>query len=68
MWRDLPLQDPVLQQLLTRVEAGMKPDSKDCQPEMKSYLKQYDKLIVTDGVPYRTHEDPDTEIQSPVMA
>lgn len=64
VWRDLQLQDPVLQQLLPAVAAGMKPDSKDCQPEIKSYLKQWDKLTVTDGVLYRTRENPDTEEQT----
>ena len=64
VWRELQLEDPILQQLLPMVESGVKPDVQACDPDLKPYLREWDKFTVADEVLYRSRTDPDTGEQS----
>ena len=61
VWRDLQLQDPVLDQLIPLVEDGDKPEMSSTTRELKPYVREWDKLILREGVLYRSRVDPESE-------
>ena len=53
-WRELQLEDPVLQLILPLVESGKKSDVSFCGLEEKPYLQEWDRLCLKDGSLFRS--------------
>ena len=61
VWRETQMNDDVLQQLIPMVESGQRPEWTTLSSDLRPYIREWDKLVMLDGVLYRSRLDPDTD-------
>ena len=57
LWKDRQAKDPVLTQLISLVKSAVKPIVSQCAESIKPYLREWERLVLEDGVLYRKRKE-----------